>query len=122
MNAYKHLRKFLKKQPSKAEQLEAVKQNGYNIRYIRNPDKDVQLAAVEQNGINIRFIHNPDKDAQLAAVKQDGYNIVYCSELFPELLAAYLSSKECPEELKQEICDPSWNPNEIFYLKPLEAW
>ena len=33
-----------------AKQLKIVKQDGYNIQFIRNPSEDVQLAAVQENG------------------------------------------------------------------------
>ena len=108
----KHIRN-----PGKDVQLEAIKQSGYSIRYIHNPDKDVQLEAVKQNGFNIQNIRNPDKDVQLAAVKQDGSSIIFCPELFSELLVAYLSSKECPEGLKQEICDPNFDLQNLLKIR-----
>ena len=102
--------------PDKDVQLEAVKKDGWSIQFIHNPDKDMRLEAVKQDGYSIIHIHNPDKGIQLEAIKQNGSSIIWCPELFPELLAAYLSSKECPEELKQKICDPKWSPNEVFCL------
>ena len=63
--------------PDKEVQLEAVKQNEYAINYIKNPDKDVQLEAVKQNKFVIYNITNPDKDVQLEAVKQDAFTIMY---------------------------------------------
>ena len=59
------------------EQLEAVKQNGYAIRYIKNPSEAVQMAAVKQRGFAIRHIKNPSEAIKMAAVKQDGYAIAY---------------------------------------------
>jgi len=50
---------------TKAEQLEAVKQDGYSIYYINNPAKEIQLAAVKENGWAIQYIKNPDKEVQL---------------------------------------------------------
>ena len=38
------------------KQLEAVKKNGYAIRYIKNPSLEVQLEAVKQNGYAIQYI------------------------------------------------------------------
>ena len=43
------------------EQLEAVKQNEYYIKYITNPSEEVQLEAVKQDGWVIRYITNPCK-------------------------------------------------------------
>ena len=65
------------KNPSEAVQLAAVKQNGNAIRFIKNPSEAVQMAAVKQNGYAIYFIKNPSKAVQVAAVKQNGYAIRY---------------------------------------------
>ena len=40
-------------------QLEAVKQDGLAIQYIKRPTPEIQLAAVKQNKNVIRFIENP---------------------------------------------------------------
>ena len=66
--------KSIKKQ-SEQVQLAAVKQNGYAIKYIKNPSEQIQLAAVKQNGYAIKYIVNPSEQIQLAAVKQNGYAI-----------------------------------------------
>jgi len=58
-------------------QLEAVKQNGFAIKYIHNPSEEVQLKAVKECGGAIEYIHNPSEAVQLEAVKQDGYAIQY---------------------------------------------
>ena len=58
-------------------QLEAIKQNGNNIMYIRNPSEKVQLEAVKQNGNIIQYINNPSDNVKLEAVKQNGYAIKY---------------------------------------------
>ncbi len=36
-------------------QFEAVKQDGFTIRYIHNPSEQVQIAALEQNKYAIQF-------------------------------------------------------------------
>ena len=58
-------------------QLEAVKQNGSAIKYIKNPSEKVQLEAVKENGWAIEFIENPSEEVKLAAVKQRGFSIYY---------------------------------------------
>ena len=65
------------KNPSEAVQLEAVKQNGCAIRYIKNPSKEVQLKAIKENGNAIRYIKKPTEKMKLIAVKQNGYAIIY---------------------------------------------
>ena len=92
---YNHLRKFLKKQPPKQQQLEAFRKNGDNIRFIRDPDNEVQLEAVKQNG----------------------YSISYIRDLTPELLIAYLESDICPEELKMKLSDPGFDLEKLLEIK-----
>mgnify|MGYP005924139241 CR=1 FL=1 len=65
------------KTPTEAEQLAAVKQDGYIIRCIKNPSEQVQLAAVKQDGRSIQYIKNPSEQMQLAAVEQNGEAIRY---------------------------------------------
>ena len=47
------------------EQLEAVKEDGYAISYIKNPSLEVQYEAIKQTPDSIRYIYNPDKDIRL---------------------------------------------------------
>mgnify|MGYP005924138799 CR=1 FL=1 len=68
--------KIIKKQ-SEQIQLAAVKQNGYAIKYIDNPSEEVQLAAVRKYGYAINYIKNPSEEVQLAAVERNGYAIQY---------------------------------------------
>ena len=63
------------KAPTEAEQLAAIEQNGYAIRYIEKPSEQLQLVAVKQDGLAIVDIKNPSEQVQLAAVKQDGLAI-----------------------------------------------
>ena len=65
------------KNPSEQAQLEAVKQNGMAIQYIKNPSEQLQLEAVKQNGMAIQYIKNPSEQVQLEAVKQHGYAIQF---------------------------------------------
>ena len=57
--------------------LEAIKQNGYAIRYIDNPSEEIQLKVVRQNGYTISCIKNPSEQVQLEAIRQDGCAIEY---------------------------------------------
>ena len=51
-------------------QLEAVKQDGWAIRFIKNPSEQMQLEAVKQNGFAIYFIKNPSKKVKQMANKK----------------------------------------------------
>ena len=65
------------KNPSEQVQLEAVKQCGYFMKFIDNPSEQVQLEAVKQNGYAIRYIDNPSEEVKLEAIKQNGCSIRY---------------------------------------------
>ena len=65
------------KMPTEAEQLAAVKQDGYAIKYIKNPSEQVQVAAVSQEAYAIDYIKNPSEQVQLVAVKQEPFAIKY---------------------------------------------
>jgi len=43
---------------NKKECLEAVKQNGYALKYVKNQTKKICLEAVKQNGLALKFIKN----------------------------------------------------------------
>jgi len=59
--------------------LEAVKQNGLNLKYITNKlknDEDIVIEAVKQNGLSLKFAPNvfkQNKKVVMEAVKQGGY-------------------------------------------------
>ena len=57
-----HLTKKSILYPTLKQQLAAVKQDGYNICYIRDPNLEVQLAAVKQDGNSIQYIEDPHSD------------------------------------------------------------
>jgi pyruvate/2-oxoglutarate/acetoin dehydrogenase E1 component len=73
--------------------LEAVKQDGYSIAYIKNPSEEIQLEAVKQYAYSIQNINNPSIEIQKAAIYYSGYDI--------EVIAM------CPDwkEFEQEIID-----------------
>lgn len=56
-----------KADPAEEEQLEMVKQNGNDIRFIKKPSEKVQLAAVKQDKESIVFITNPSAKVKKAA-------------------------------------------------------
>ena len=65
---------------SEAEQIEIVKNNWQDIRYISNPSQDVQLAAINTNPRAIGLINNPTEDAQLMAVNRNAGTIITIRE------------------------------------------
>ena len=83
---------------SEEVQLEAVKQNGCRIDYIKNPSLQVQLEAVKHNGRAIQYIENPSLEVQREAIKQNPFSIWYIENnehLSLELLfLAYYCAKQ----------------------------
>jgi len=75
------------KNPSEAMQLAAVKEYGFAIQFIKNPSEAVQMAAVQQTGCAIYYIKNPSEAMQLAAVQEDGFAIHYIENPTPKVLA-----------------------------------
>lgn len=63
---------------SEKEQLQEIKNNPYNIKFIYSPTEKVQIAAVKQIGAVIRYINNPSEKVQEIAVERA------CS-LFPNI-------------------------------------
>ena len=92
---------LLNKNPSEEEKLDAVKEDGFAIKYIKNPSEEVQLAAVKQNGSAIEFIKNPSEAVKLVAVERNVFAIQYI--------------KNPSEEVQLEAI--ARNPNAIRYIK-----
>lgn len=62
---------------SEADQLRKVRQDGTQIKYIRNPSEQVKMQQVTQDGSQIRYINNPSEQVQMQQVNQDGTQIKY---------------------------------------------
>ena len=59
------------------EALEAVKENGYALRFVKNQTLEICLEAVKQNGDALRYVNNQTLEICLEAVKQDGDALRY---------------------------------------------
>ena len=92
----------MEKYKTEEEQLAAVKENGFVIRYIVNPSEEVQLAAVKQNVYAIQYIKNQSKVVQLEAVKQDGHAIKFIKNPSEEVLKTCLLSNDGDVSLLKE--------------------
>jgi len=57
--------------------LEAVKQNGYDLKYVINQTEAICLEAVKQNGDALQYVTNQTEAICLEAVKQDGWALQY---------------------------------------------
>jgi NRPS condensation-like uncharacterized protein len=93
--------------------LNAVKKNGYYIKWIKNPSEEMQLAAVKQWPYFVEYINNPSEKVQLEAVKQNPSSIKYIKipSIEMQKAATYYSGYDitvitlCPdrEEFADEI-------------------
>ena len=60
--------------------LEAVKQNGYALRYVKDQTEAVALEAVKQNGYALQYVKDQTEAVALEAVKQDGYALQFVKD------------------------------------------
>ncbi len=75
--------------------MEAIKQNGYVLRYVRNQTQELCMEAVKQNGCALQYVHNQTPEICMEAVKQNGYALQYIHNQTQEL---------CMEAVKQNGC------------------
>jgi hypothetical protein len=73
--------------------LEAVKQDGYALRYVKDQTKEICLEAVKQDGDALRYVKDQTKEICLEAVKQDGYALRYVKD--------QITFKECLKVIKK---------------------
>jgi hypothetical protein len=98
------------------EQLEAVKQDGWFIKYFKNPSDQVQLAAVKENGHAIKYIKNPSDQVQLVAIKQDGGSIQFIENPSEQVLRLLLEN--CTKYDLLEYAKESDALLEAMFCKP----
>ena len=76
------------------EALEAVKQNGYALLFVKEQTEKICLEAVKQNGLALQYVAKQTKKICLKAVKQDGWALPYVKEQTEEI---------CLEAVKQDV-------------------
>ena len=72
--------------------LEAVKQKGNALKYVKEQTEEMCLEAVKQNGYALRFVKEQTEEMCLVAVKQNGWALEYVKEQTDEI---------CLEAVKQ---------------------
>ena len=92
--------KYIKEQTNKIC-LEAVKQNGHALQYVKEQTNELCLKAVKQNGYSLKYVKNQTDEICLEAVKQNGYALEYVKDQTNEI---------CLEAVKQ-------NGNVLQYVK-----
>ena len=71
--------------------LKRVKENGYNLEYVKNQTEDICLAAVKQNGFALSHVQNQTEDICIEALNQHPEAIRYVDiKKYPELYEKYI--------------------------------
>ena len=60
--------------------LEAVKNDGYALGYVKEQTKEICLEAVKNNGDALRYVKEQTKEICLEAVKNNGYALRYVNK------------------------------------------
>jgi len=74
------------------EALEAVKQDGYALRYVKDQTEEICIEAVKQYGNALQFVKDQTEEICLEAVKQYGNALQYVKDQTEEI---------CIEAVKQ---------------------
>ena len=59
------------------KQLEFIKQNPFNIKFINNPTEEMQLEALKQDEEALQYIHNPTDKVIEEVIKENSNNNSY---------------------------------------------
>ena len=65
--------------------LEAVKQYGLALEYVKEQTSDICLEAVKQHGLALKYVKEQTPDICLEAVKRHGFALEYVKEQTPEM-------------------------------------
>jgi hypothetical protein len=88
--------------------LEAVKQDGRALQYVKEQSPEICLEAVKQAGYALRFVIEQTPEICLAAVKQNGCALQYVKEQSPEICLEAVKQNgyalQYVEEQNPEIC------------------
>jgi hypothetical protein len=70
---------------TQAQALEAVKNNGYALKYVKEQTSDICLEAVKSDGDALKYVKEQTPDICLEAVKKCGYALKYVNpHIFPD--------------------------------------
>jgi hypothetical protein len=100
----------IKKNLSGKEALEAVKQNGYTLRYVAKQTDEICLEAVKQDGCALCYVAKQTDEICLEAVKQNGMALEYVKNKKYEI---------CLEAVKQNGLAIQFINNEKYNISSL---
>ena len=61
--------------------LEAVKEDGWALQFVKEQTREICLEAVKQNGYALEYVKDQTKEICLEAVKQNGFALKYVKDL-----------------------------------------
>ena len=86
--------------------LEAVRQDGRMLRYVKDQTPEICLAAVKQNGCALKYVKEQTPEICLEAVRQNGFALEYVKEQNPEIcLAAVRQNWKALQYVKEQTRD-----------------
>ena len=87
---------------SREEAIEAIKENGFEIQYVKNPDEELQLMAIEENYFSIRCIPNPTEKVQLKAIENGYWVVKYIAKPCQKVIDAVNGRRPIPRNISPE--------------------
>jgi hypothetical protein len=66
--------------------IEAVKNNGMSLQFVKNQTHEICLLAVKQNGMALQFVKNQNQEICLSAVQQNGMALQFITDKEYKLL------------------------------------
>ena len=88
--------------------LEAVRQNGCKLQYVKEQTPEICLVAVRQNGCALMFVKDKTPELCLDAIRQDGYALKYVKHQTPviclEAVKQYGYALQYVKEQTLELC------------------
>ena len=101
--------------------LEAVKENGLALKFVKNQTHDICMEAVKRNAYSLKYIKNQSKELCLEAVKQNGLALQYVKEQTEDICLEAVKRNglalQCVKEQTKDICKAAMenNPKAIIY-------
>ena len=60
--------------------IEAVKQNGHALQYVKDQSETICIEAVKRNGLALQYVKDQSETICIEAVKQNSYALRYVNE------------------------------------------
>ena len=103
--------------------LEAVKENGSALKYVKDQTEEMCMKAVRENGYALQFVKNQTENVCMEAVRQNGYALEYVRDQTEAICMAAVKGNgyalEYVSDQTKEICMAAvrQNSNALRYVK-----